>query len=53
MGYGNWPPPPQPSRRRWTAAGIALAITLAVFGLLVVAGIVLAVTALNGIGGNK
>lgn len=53
MDFQNWPPPPPQPRRRWTAAGIAIAVTLAVCGLLVVAGIVFTVTALNSIGGNK
>jgi len=50
MEYRNRPAPP---RRRWTVAGIAVVVALAVFGLLVVAGIVLIGTMLNHWGTNK
>jgi cytochrome b561 len=53
--YQPWPPPPppRPRRRWWTTFGIALAVVLAILGLLVVGFFVVAFVSLSNYGSNK
>lgn len=53
-GARAWPsPPPSGPQGRWSNAAIALAVVIAILGLVVLAGAVVLVASLAKIGGNK